>query len=62
MKSETFNVVKYEAEDGMYFDWKTPHTHTDEEGNIITEHLYAKVLFIGVNDSIDNYVEVERGE
>ena len=34
----------------------------DENGNQIQEHLYAKVLFIGGNDTINNYVEVKHVE
>ncbi len=61
MKSKTFNLVRYDADEGKVFDWKNleEHQYEDEEGNIIQEHLYAKTLFIGENDSIDNYVEVE---
>lgn len=59
MKSTSFELVRYDADEGMVFDWKTPRRHVDEEGIIIYEHLYAKTLFIGVNDSIDNYIEVE---
>ena len=61
MKSKTFNLVRYDADEGKVFDWKnlTEHTYIDEEENVIQEHLYAKTLFIGANDSIDNYVEVE---
>ena len=61
MKSKTFDLIRYDADEGKVFDWKNleEHQYEDEEGNIIQEHLYAKTLFIGVNDSIDNYVEVE---
>ena len=60
MKITNFNLVKYEADEGYVFDWKEPRYITDEEGNEIQEHLYAKVLFIGGNDTIDNYIEVEE--
>lgn len=60
MKSTNFALVKYEADDGMIFDWKEPRYIADKEGNEIQEHLYAKVLFIGGNDTIDNYIEVEE--
>ena len=61
MKSKTFDLVRYDADEGKVFDWKNleEHQYEDKEGNIIQEHLYAKTLFIGENDSIDNYVEVE---
>ena len=59
MKSTNFNLVRYDADEGYVFDWKEPRFIEDEEGNQIQEHLYAVTLFIGGNDSIDNYIEVE---
>jgi hypothetical protein len=63
MKSTNFNLVRYDADDGYVFDWKEPRytEEVDERGNVINsiqEHLYAKTLFIGGNDSIDNYIEI----
>lgn len=58
MKATNFELVKYEADEGFVFDWKEPRFIEDEEGNKIQEHLYAKILFIGLHDSIDNYIEV----
>ena len=60
MKSTNFALVRYEADDGMVFDWKEPRYVEDKDGNQIQEHLYAKVLFIGGNDTINNYIEVEH--
>lgn len=60
MKTTNFNLVKYEADEGYVFDWKEPRYMEDENGNQIQEHLYAKVLFIGGNDTINNYIEVEK--
>ena len=58
--------MKYIAKDGYVFDYAEPRTHMeeDEEGNEIevVEHIYAKVLYLSVNDSIDNYKEVEVDE
>ena len=64
MKSKVFSLVRYDADEGMVFDWKdiSEHKVEDEDGNVYFEHLYAKTLFIGANDSIDNYIEVEVGE
>ena len=62
MKSTNFTVVRYDADEGYVFDWKEPRYVVDETGEQIQEHLYAKTLFIGLNDSIDNYVEVEEAE
>lgn len=64
MKAQSFALVRYDADEGKVFDWKEPHfiEEVDEEGVVISqtqEHLYAKTLFIGGNDSIDNYIEVE---
>ena len=62
MKTTNFNLVKYEADEGYVFDWKEPRYMEDKDGNQIQKHLYAKVLFIGGNDTINNYVEVEHVE
>ena len=62
MKSTNFNLIRYDADEGYVFDWKEPRFIEDEEGNEIQEHLYAKTLFIGGNDSIENYIEVKAGE
>ena len=63
MKSTTFNITRYDAEDGYVFDWKEPRYHIEykEDGTQVKhwERLLVKTLFIGGNDSIDNYVEVE---
>ena len=58
MKSTNFNLVRYDADEGMVFDWKEARFVEDENGEQVQEHLYAKTLFIGGNDSIENYVEV----
>ena len=58
--------MKYIAKDGYLFDWIEPRINLeqDEEGKEIevVEHLGAKVLYLGVNDSIDNYKEVLENE
>ena len=62
MKQVTLPVIRYEAEDGMVFDWKEPRYHEEEQEDgskiQVQDHLYAKILYIGSHDSIDNYVEV----
>ena len=63
MKSQDFKLVRYDADEGMVFDWAEPRYNEEinEEGvviNKIQEHLYAKTLFIGGNDRIENYIEV----
>ena len=62
MKSTNFNLVRYDADEGFVFDWKEPRFVENEKGEEIQEHLYAKTLFIGSNDSIENYIEVEQPE
>ena len=61
MKSTDFTLIRYDADEGKVFDWRDLEAHktVDEDGNEVQEHLYAKTLFIGGNDSIDNYIEVE---
>ena len=62
MKSQEYTVQRYDADEGKVFDWVNleAHQYEDEEGNKIQEHLYVKTLFIGINDSIENYVEIEK--
>ena len=62
MRSTNFNLIRYDADEGKVFDWKEPRYVQDENGNDIQEHLYAKTLFIGANDNIDNYIEVDTPE
>ena len=69
MKSTNFNLVRYDADDGKVFDWAEPRyqeVFIDENNPELgtkqgeQEHLYVKTLFIGGNDTIDNYIEVEE--
>lgn len=60
MKSTNFTLVRYDADEGKVFDWKEPRYYEDKNGEQVQEHLYVKTLFIGMNDSIDNYIEVEE--
>lgn len=62
MKEQIFPIIRYDADEGMCFDWVEPHYTEDEEGNQIQEHLYATTLFIGGHDTIENYVEVQKPE
>ena len=64
MKSTNFNLVRYDADEGKVFDWAEPRFEEefDDRGVKIGEHqvhLYAKTLFIGSTDSIDNYIEIK---
>lgn len=64
MKAQNFNIVRYDADENKVFDWKEERWYDvfDENMHVIgreQEHLYAKTLFIGGNDSIDNYIEVD---
>lgn len=58
MKSTNFNLLRFEADEGKVFDWAEPRYEEDENGNQVQIHLNAKTVFIGVNDAIENYVEV----
>lgn len=65
MKSMNFNLTRYDADEGKVFDWVEPRYNEefDENGNVVgktQEHLYVKTLFIGANDSITNYIEVDE--
>lgn len=69
MKAKSFELVHYDADDGKVFDWAEPHYQEvliDENKPELgtkqgeQEHLYAKTLFIGSNDTIDNYIEVDE--
>ena len=62
MKTQEYTVQRYDADEGKVFDWVDleAHQYEDEEGNKIQEHLYVKTLFIGGNDNIENYVEIEK--
>ena len=61
MKTRTFTLTRYDADNGKCFDWANLelHQYENENGEMIQEHLYAKTIFVGGNDSIDNYVEVD---
>lgn len=57
MKAQNYSLVRYDADEGMVFDWKEPH-YIGVDGEQVQEHLYAKTLFIGSTDNINNYIEV----
>ena len=59
MISTNFQLVRYDADEGKVFDWKEERFTVDEDGNEVQEHLFVKTLFIGGNDNIENYVEVD---
>jgi hypothetical protein len=60
MKAINYSLVRYDADEGMLFDWKEPRYIEDEDGNQVQEHLLVKTLFIGTSDSIENYIEVDE--
>lgn len=65
MKATKFNLTRYDADEGKVFDWATPRyiNKYDDNKNVIgkeQEHLYVKTLFIGGNDKIENYIEVDK--
>lgn len=69
MISKQFNIVRYDADEGKVFDWAEPryiyepidvdHPELGEK-QVGQDHLYVKTLFIGSNDTIDNYIEVDK--
>lgn len=63
MKFDTFVLIRYDADEGKVFDWAEPRYEEviQEDGTSVQQqsHLYVKTLFIGKNDDIDNYIEVE---
>lgn len=69
MKAQEFQLIRYDADEGKVFDWKEPRylqvpvnpdnpAEGETEGE--QEHLYVKTLFIGSNDTIENYIEVNE--
>lgn len=60
MKSTNFSLLRYDADEGKVFDWKEPRYIEKEDGSKEQEHLNVKTLFIGANDSIENYIEVDE--
>lgn len=59
MRSTSFNLMRFDADENKVFDWKEPRYIELEDGTQEQEHLYVKTLFIGVNDSITNYIEID---
>ena len=57
MKAQNYSLVRYDADEGMVFDWKEPR-YIEVDGEQVQEHLYEKTLFIGSTDNINNYIEV----
>lgn len=68
MKAQNFKLIRFDADEGKVFDWKEPRYNEvliDKDNPELgtkqgeQEHLYVKTLFIGGNDTIENYIEVE---
>jgi hypothetical protein len=60
MKAQSYNIVKYVADEGMVFDYRFPKFAKNEEGVEVQIHYNKKTLYIGNNDSIDNYIEISE--
>lgn len=68
MKTQKFNLIRYDADEGKVFDWAEARyddvpndpEHLEYGTHKEQSHLYVKTLFIGGNDSIDNYIEVDE--
>ena len=52
-------IKKYIANEGFLFDWKEPRFNGEGEDRE-EEHLYASILFLNDNDSIENYIQVKE--
>jgi hypothetical protein len=61
MKAQNFSLIRYDADEGMVFDWAEPR-YVEQDGAQVQEHLYAKTLFIGSLDHISNYIEIPEPE
>lgn len=60
MTTQVTMLKRYEADEGKVFDYKEPRFETREDGTEEQVHLYAKILFMGDNDNISNYVEIDK--
>ena len=60
MKSTNFSLLRYDADEGKVFDWKEPRFNEHPDGTKEQQFLRVKTLFLGANDSIENYVEVDE--
>lgn len=60
MKTQNYKLIRYDADEGKVFDWAEPRFEKNEKGEEVQVHLYAKTLFIGHTDKIENYIEVEK--
>ena len=60
MKAENFMLTRYDADEGKVFDWAEPRFTEGENGESIQEHLFVKTLFVGFNDKITNYIEIDE--
>lgn len=53
--------MRYDARDGYVWDWVNLEEHRwydEEKKEWIQEHLYAKTIYLGKFDRIENYIEV----
>ena len=60
MTTNVVTIKRFDADEGKVFDYAEPRFEENEKGEQVQVHLYAKTLYLGVNDNISNYVEVER--
>lgn len=64
MKTTQIQLQRFDADEGKVFDYKEPQINIEvepETGNEIevVQHLYAKTIYLGKNDTIENYIEVD---
>ena len=69
MKTQEFQLTRYDADEGKVFVFffsrfqmvpVNPDNPAEGETEGEQEHLYVKTLFIGSNDTIENYIEVNE--
>lgn len=51
-------MIKLVAPEGMVYDYATPQYEEKEDGTKVQIHLYARIIFVAPNDSVDNYILV----
>lgn len=59
MKSQSYSLIRYDADEGNVFDYAIERFTDNEDGTKTQEHLYVNTIFIGGNDDINNYIEVK---
>lgn len=59
MKATHAELIRIDADDGKWIDWKEPRFNIDEDGNEVRDYLKAKTIYLAYGDSTSNYVEMD---